>query len=157
MGKINTPKSLKKKSRKQETSRPKQVPHKGTQVICLVYRFIYHIDSENMNLKKVILGVVIALLYLINISIVPVTVRILTYSLFLPIGILSSCLALYFYSKIPETQYSVLTCAAKSVIGYHIIFSGTVLKFFKNFLLLLVKLFYNVSQSVCHSYSKFII
>ena len=110
-----------------------------------------------MHLKKVILGVVIALLYLINISIVPVTVRILTYSLFLPIGILSSCLALYFYSKIPETQYSVLTCAAKSVIGYHIIFSGTVLKFFKNFLLLLVKLFYNVSQSVCHSYRASII
>ena len=83
-----------------------------------------------MNVKIFVIIVIIVILSLLNIPGIPIPVRMTFYGLLITASTVSSATAYYYFSSIPETQYSLLVSSSKSVIVWHSVFASESHKFF---------------------------
>ena len=77
-----------------------------------------------MKVKLVGFLVLIVILGLFNTPGIPIPVRLTFYSVMLAGSTLASATAYYYFSSIPETQYSLLVSASKSFIVWHAVYAG---------------------------------
>ena len=72
-----------------------------------------------MKFQKVLVFGAIALFVIVNRPTAPVPIRMLIYVLFSILSLTASALLFYYYMRVPESQISLLTTAAKSVLASH--------------------------------------
>ena len=77
-----------------------------------------------MNVSKLLVITMVVMFGIINLQGVPMSIKIMTYTLSLVVSLSSSSVAFYFFSSVPEAQYTLLTSSAKSVFGWHMIYTG---------------------------------
>ena len=78
-----------------------------------------------MNLKFAVLTGCLLVFSIVNIPLVPVAVSIIVYTVIMITSLSCSSLTYSYYSSVPQSMYSVLTIAVKSVIGWHMVFASS--------------------------------
>ena len=79
-----------------------------------------------MEPKQFILIGFSVLFLIINLPEIFLALKVVTYSVTIFPSIVASCITYYYYACIPDTQYTLLTSAAKSVIAWHAVLSVSV-------------------------------